>query len=600
MSRRIAVVERFSGFFQSSPVPAQPAAEQTQVVLPHGVLAHADGLSVHHGDGTLCVALGTPRFVQDDLAKRAAAEGNAAAWAPLLGRGTDVANSVKGRFAVLFAQDQGRKVTLITDRFGTWPLCYAHEGGRLSVSDRADRVPGEARRISPQAVFNYLYFHMIPAPTTIFEGVRRLEAGHLLEWSGSECTVRRWWNPVFDESATPDLETAKRQFCQIIEDAVSEAAQGAEVGAYLSGGTDSSTVSGMLTKVLGKPARTYSIGFDAAGYDEMSYVRIAAKHFGTEHHEYYVTPDDLLHGIPTVATHYDQPFGNSSAVPGWICAARAHSEGITRMLAGDGGDELFGGNTRYAKQRVFGLYENIPGFLRRGLIEPASTLPGFDRIPGIKKGVSYVEQAKVPMPDRTQMYNMLLRLGLDNIFTSDFLGSVDTGAPIVQQRATWAECQAPSLINRMLSFDWKYTLADNDLPKVLGTTQLAGVDVAFPLLTDELTDFSLSIPPEWKLKGFTLRWFFKEALRGFLPDAIIAKKKHGFGLPFGIWACQHRDLKALASEALDGMSKRGYVQPAFIRDLLDTHLPEHPGYYGEMVWILMMLEFWLRAHEDAR
>jgi asparagine synthase (glutamine-hydrolysing) (EC 6.3.5.4) len=124
-------------------------------------------------------------------------------------------------------------------------------------------------------------------------------------------------------------------------------------------------------------------------------------------------------------------------------------------------------------------------------------------------------------------------------------------------------------------------------------------EVAFPLLSDELTDFSTTLPPDWKLKRLTLRWFFKEALRGFLPDEIIAKKKHGFGLPFGVWACQHAGLKALAADALGSFRNRGIVRPAFIDELLSVHLPAHPGYYGEMVWILMMMEFWMREHFDG-
>nr|HRM70266.1 asparagine synthase-related protein [Thauera phenylacetica] len=268
-------------------------------------------------------------------------------------------------------------------------------------------------------------------------------------------------------------------------------------------------------------------------------------------------------------------------------------------LAGDGGDELFGGNSRYAKQRVFGWYDSVPGALRRGLLEPALALPGMDRLPVTRKGQSYVEQARVPMPDRIHMYNMLVRLGMDSVFEPGFLARVDTGRPNVEQREVWHATNARSHINLMLNYDWKYTLADNDLPKVIGTTGLAGVEVAFPLLSDELTDFSTTLPPEWKLKRLTLRWFFKEALRGFLPDEIIAKKKHGFGLPFGVWACQHAGLKALAADALGSFRQRGIVRPGFIDELLSVHLPAHPGYYGEMVWILMMMEFWMRAHCDG-
>ena len=153
-----------------------------------------------------------------------------------------------------------------------------------------------------------------------------------------------------------------------------------------------------------------------------------------------------------------------------------------------------------------------------------------------------------------------------------------------------------SQLQRNLAFDWRYTLAENDLPKVRGTSTLAGLDVGFPLLDQRLLEFSLRLPAAYKLKGLKLRWFFKEALRGFLPDAILRKKKHGFGLPFGIWACQHAGLYKLASDSLHTLGERGIVRRDFITTLLKQHLPQHPGYYGEMVWLLMVLEQWLRAH----
>jgi len=349
----------------------------------------------------------------------------------------------------------------------------------------------------------------------------------------------------------------------------------------------------MLCRITGKPAPGYSIGFEANGYDELEYARIAAKHFGADHRAYYVTPEDLLEGIPRVATHYDQPFGNSSAVPAWVCASKAKADGIQKLLAGDGGDELFGGNARYAKQRVFGYYDLLPSALRSGLMEPALGTGLARRIPVVKKAASYVEQAKVPLPDRLQMYNMLILLGMENVFEPDFLAGINAQHPFEQQRNVWARSDRAHVLNRMLALDWKYTLADSDLPKVIGSTELAGLDVAFPLLSDELVDFSLTLPTEWKLKGFTLRWFFKEALRDFLPEAIITKKKHGFGLPFGVWACQHDGLRALTRSALGRFKQRGIVQPAFIDALIDTHLPAHPGYYGEMAWIMMMMEHWL-------
>jgi asparagine synthase (glutamine-hydrolysing) len=327
----------------------------------------------------------------------------------------------------------------------------------------------------------------------------------------------------------------------------------------------------------------------------MRYARIAAKRFGTEHHEYYVTPDDLVKSIPAVAAHYDQPFGNSSVLPAYYCAKMAREDGVTKLLAGDGGDELFGGNARYAKQRVFGWYDGVPAALRGGLLEPVLERTPIGRLPLARKGRSYVEQAKVPLPDRLQQYNLLLRLGLEQVFTPDFLAQVDPADALRQQQAVWQQARGAGALNRMLAYDWRYTLAEADLPKVCGSTSLAGVAVGFPFLDSALVDFSLALPTEYKLKGLKLRWFFKEALRGFLPDEILTKKKQGFGLPFGVWATRHEALRGFARDSLNSLADRGMVRRGFVEPLLERRLSEHPGYYGEMVWILMLLEQWLRT-----
>lgn len=541
-------------------------------------------------NGVLCVSRGAPRFAE---------AGNNAAelWLTRFEqRGAKAVDGVKGRYAVAFIDTRSNTVTLFNDKFDTEPWCYGVENGELGLADRADGVPLEKRTISAQTIFDYLYFHVIPSPLTIFNEVHRLPPASQLQWSGGKAKISKHWLPEFGETPGISLAEAKGRFLDIVRESVRNEYAGPDTGSFLSGGTDSSTVSGMLCQVGGAPARTYSMGFDATGYDEMEYARIAAKHFKTDHHEYYVTPEDLLEGIPLVARSYDQPFGNSSAVPAWICASRARADGITKLLAGDGGDELFGGNSRYAKQKVFGWYDTIPSLLRSTVVEPLSGLPGLGSIPLVKKGVSYVEQARVPMPDRMEMYNLLHRLGIDTVFEPGFCRRVDLDSPGKLQRATWGEAKNASLVNRMLAFDWKYTLADNDLPKVIGTTRLAGVDVGFPFLSDELLDFSLTLPTEWKLKGLKLRWLFKEALRGFLPDEIITKKKHGFGLPFGVWAVQHPGLSKLATENLEAFAARGVIRPGFIRELHEKWLPESPGYYGEMVWIIMMLEQWLQAY----
>jgi asparagine synthase (glutamine-hydrolysing) len=509
-------------------------------------------------------------------------------------RGAECVSEARGPFAVVLADLGAGSILGATDRFAIRPLCYAVEGARFAFSDRADAVPLRgARELDPQALFDYLYFHVVPAPRTIFRGVSRLENSHAVRFDGAGATAYAHWTPRFAEDGRATVAALKDEFRALVRDAVAREAGKEQVGAFLSGGTDSSTVAGMLGAATGR-ARTYSIGFDAEGYDEMAYARIAAKHFGTDHHEYYVTPDDVLRGIPLVAAHYDQPFGNSSAVPAYFCALRAREDGVARLLAGDGGDELFGGNERYAKQRVFGAYEALPRGVRGGLVEPlVDGVPALRRVPLARKAASYVQQARVPMPDRLQTYNLLERLGARDVLTPAFLATVDAGEPLAEQRRVYGASTAGSLVNRMLQYDWKYTLADNDLPKVCGTTALAGVAVGFPLLADEIVEFSLRLPPGLKLKGLRLRYFFKEALRGFLPDEILAKRKHGFGLPFGVWLTRHAALREFALKALGRLAKRNLVRADFLASLGGDRLRERPGYYGEMVWILLMLEHWL-------
>jgi len=537
-------------------------------------------------------AYGESRFVDADLASLAARDVSAA-WIDAFERyGAAAPTKVHGDFAVAIRDRTGRTL-LAVDRFAIHPLCFRVEGETLAFDPRADVVAGASKEQDPQALFDYLYFHNIPAPRTIFRGVQRLPAGHYALLDKGRLTVAPWWKPVFEEAYSRPFPELREEFLRLVRAAVARQAEGVQTGCFLSGGTDSSTIAGMLTEITGKPAHTFSIGFNAAGYDEMEYARIAARHFGTDHHEYYVTPDDLVESIPMVARSYDQPFGNSSVLPTYYCARLARTSGVERMLGGDGGDELFGGNSRYAKQRIFGAYDRIPAWMRSGLLEPLLA-PGrtLARLPGVKKAASYVEQARVPMPDRLQMYNLLSRLGLDEVLTPEFLRTIDVESPLRQQREVYSASGSTALINRMLAFDWRYTLADNDLPKVVGATTLAGVGAGFPLLDDALTDFSLRLEPELKLKGLQLRWFFKEALRGFLPDATLAKQKHGFGLPFGVWVNAHPALRDLALRSVSALGRRGIVREQFIRKLVAEHLPAHPGYYGEMVWLLMMLEQW--------
>ncbi len=538
---------------------------------------------------------GAPRFAQAHASTDAAGGAEqAAAWRAL---GPDRIAEVAGNFAVGLHEPDGRSWVAV-DRFGIETICWRVVDGKLRFAERADQLVDADAEIEPQAIYDYLYFHVIPSPRTIFKGVYRLPPGHVALFSQGKVSVKPYWQPNFEAPRGASFDALAAEFRQLLRESVKDQLDGSKPACFLSGGTDSSTVAGLLGEVSGQQAATFSIGFDAQGYDEMAFARIAAERFKTEHHEYYVTPQDLVDGIASVASHFDQPFGNSSALPAYYCAKMAREHGVTRLLAGDGGDELFGGNSRYAKDRIFGWWGLLPGPLRTGALEPLLEAQRNSSVGLLRKAASYAEQAGVPMPDRQQMYNLLLRLGADDVLTPALLAQVDRSAPLAQQRAVWSGAASAnaSALNQQLAFDWRYTLAESDLPKVRGATQLAGVGVGYPMLDDRLLAFSCRLPDTYKLKGLKLRWFFKEALRGLLPDEIIAKKKQGFGLPFGVWANQHAGLQALARESLHGIADRGVVRREFIDELLQRHLPAHPGYYGEMVWILMMLEQWLRAN----
>ncbi len=542
------------------------------------------------------LAHGAPRFNDAQLDALARQQGLVPAWqAALAGSAPQALLARMGGAFALGLQLPAGQTLLALDRFGQHSLCYRIVEGQLRFAERADELADAASEIDPQAIFDYLYFHVIPSPRTIYKDVFRLPPGHLALFEQGRLSVTPYWQPHFNAQTGADFGALKQEFLALTRAAVARQLDGSKPACFLSGGTDSSTVAGMLAGLDVGPVAGYSIGFDAQGYDEMEYARLAARRYGVQHHEYYVTPDDLVRSIPAVAAHFDQPFGNSSALPAYYCAKMAREDGVSRLLAGDGGDELFGGNARYAKQRVFGYYRHLPGPLRSSLLEPLLATRAAAAFKLGRKAGSYVEQARLPMPDRLRLYNLIMRLGPDQVLSPALLAAIDQEAPLRLQQQVWHAAGPCSELNRELAYDWRFTLAESDLPKVRGATGLAGVSVGFPLLDEGLLDFSLRLPDDYKLRGQQLRWFFKEALRGFLPDEIISKKKHGFGLPFGVWTGKTPALKALAEDSLQGLVRRGVVREDFVRTLLSERLAEHPGYYGEMVWILMTLEQWLRA-----
>ncbi|SER75189.1 asparagine synthase (glutamine-hydrolysing) [Nitrosomonas sp. Nm51] len=561
------------------------------------VNGHPDSVHIYQSQGLIIGILGHIRLRNHQPGQHPEARNIAQffleSW---LAIGEKAFADLTGEFTLCIIDENKNQCMLAVDRLGTRSLACQASGEQLIFSTSLDAIirhPQAKPQIDAQSLFNYVYFHMIPSPGTIYKNQYRLLPGQYLAFRNNGITTDYYWKPSFDESNTRSFEDLKAELHTRLRSSIRDAVGNETAGAFLSGGTDSSTIAGVLGEVTGKPAVTYSIGFDAKGYDEMEYARIAARHFSTQHHEYYVTPDDVVTAVPEIAAVFDQPFGNASAIPAFFCARMAKADGITRILGGDGGDELFGGNERYAKQYLFSLYSHLPSFLREKILEPwTKSVSGKQLALPFRKVCRFVEQAAIPMPARMNTYNLLIRHGITSIFTADFLATVDTTLPDTLSDHAYHQTNAKSLINKMLAYDWKFTLADNDLPKVVNACELAQIDVAFPLISDELLFFSTQLKPDYKVKKTRLRYFFKEALKDFLPKAIIAKQKHGFGLPFGVWLQEHPQLKALAADSLTDLKSRNMIRSDFIDTLLEQHLQEHAGYHGAMIWILMMLEQW--------
>jgi asparagine synthase (glutamine-hydrolysing) len=519
------------------------------------------------------------------------------------GAGTRFLARLSGRFALAIIDRSAGRVVLALDRMGIERLAYAACGNRIVFSTSAEEVardPSVNARLRTQALFDYLLLHMVPAPATAFEGVYKLRAGTVAVFERGRTTVERYWTPEF---ATRDasFDELRQGLLDGLRSSVAACNPDDHTGAFLSGGLDSSTVAGMLGAVTDRSPRTFSIGFGVDEFNELDYARIAVRRFGATSVEYAVSADDIVSAFQDIAGAYDEPFGNSSAVPTYFCAKIAREHGIEHLLAGDGGDELFGGNERYARQRIFEAYWRVPQAIRAGLIEPVSrVIDAESRFTPLRKARSYVDQARIPMPERLESWNYMYRIDLAAMLEAEFRSTVDTRAPLRGMAEVYAQTPSDVLMHRMLFFDWQYTLSDNDLRKVGTMCALAGIRVSYPMLDPRIIDLSLRVPPKMMMNGLELRSFYKRALRGFLPDEILDKTKHGFGLPFGVWLKTHRRLGELIYGLLGDLKRRGIVQPAFIDNLIVEHRQGHPGYFGYAIWDLAMLEAWLQAHPEAR
>jgi asparagine synthase (glutamine-hydrolysing) len=519
--------------------------------------------------------------------------------------GPDFVRALHGSFAIALCDARHDRLVLAVDRFGAGRLYYALTQEAIAFASRADLVcgtPGVDRSVDVSSVFRYLNFGYVPAPASIYRGVRRLPPGHtLIASDGATPRLHQYWDLHYSERRARVRQAATEVFRQT-EAAVARALDGPakETGAFLSGGTDSSTVVGLMTRLTGEHVNAFSIGFSEARYDELPYAKIAARHFGAAHYTHVIEASEAFDLLPGLVEAFDEPFGNDSAIGTAICARLAAECGMTRLVAGDGGDEIFGGNDRYRTDALFQFYVELPRPLRRGLVEPAlAALPdGGDSILGLAQ--RYVRRANIPNPRRFYSYEFHFLQHADEFLDPDFVAAAGCTAPLDVLDGHWAQCEATGKLNRLLYLDMKLTIGDNDLYKVTRTAELAGLRVSFPMLDTTLVEFMATLPARFKLRRLAKRYLFKRAFRDLLPPATLGKRKHGFGVPAGTWLRDDRAFADLARDALLGPSARTarWFRPRGLERLFRLHATDTTTFYGSLLWTVLMLELWERRHAE--
>jgi asparagine synthase (glutamine-hydrolysing) len=513
---------------------------------------------------------------------------------------------LRGPFVLGLWDRRQHHLLLAVDHFGIRRLYYSTGPRGTAFASRLGAVvaaPEQSRVPDPAAIYDYLSFGYMPAPETAFQSVRRLSPGHLCVIRQGSSRIEPFWDMRYREEDHREGRAASRIY-RLSHQAVGEAVRGlapVRTGAFLSGGTDSSTVVGLMTRLTGEPVNAFSIGFHEDRYDELDYARLAARHFGAILHTRIVKPDDALAALPGLVDVYDEPLGNNSAIGTLFCAALAREHGVSRLLAGDGGDEIFGGNERYRVDQVFARYGRVPAPLRRALLEPVLLKLPAD-MPGILgRARRYIRRASIPNPRRFYSYEFHVAQNAAELLEPDFLRRVQADAPWQVLEEHFRRPEAASELNRLLYLDLKLTIGDNDLFKVTRTAELGSVGVRFPFLNLPLVEFMGMLPASFKVRGLEKRYLFKRAFRSLLPREILAKRKHGFGVPTAEWLRSHSGIRELARDTLLSArtEQRGYFRRGALEDLFARHDRETAPFYGDILWSVLMLELWHRRHVDA-
>jgi asparagine synthase (glutamine-hydrolysing) len=504
---------------------------------------------------------------------------------------------LRGMFAFAIWDQRRQQLFLARDRVGKKPLHYTMAGDSLLFGSEIKSLlqhPAVRREANPQAISDFLTFGYVPDPATAFHGIHKLPPGHTLTFKDGHITTRRYWDFSYpgEPASLNEGEYIERLRELIAESVRIRLESEAPLGAFLSGGVDSSAVVAMMARQMGRPVKTFSIGFSDAGFDELHYARIAARHFRTDHHEFVVTPDvcQLVHEI---VWHHDEPFADVSSIPTYVVAKMAR-EHVTVVLSGDGGDEVFGGYERYVVDRRRQQYDRLPPFLRRGLLRLSQRLPqgvygkGYLRNIALEPAARYV--------DSISYFHRDAQAALLSDDAQRKLAGYDPAANFERQFDLPVSRQR---LDHLLYLDSKTYLPGDILVKVDRMSMANSIETRAPLLDHRLIEFAQTIPASLKLRGLETKYIFKRAVAGLVPDEILHRPKQGFDVPIRHWF--NRELRELLNDTLRDhrTRERGDFNQGAVRALLDEHrrgVRDHARH----LWALLMLELWRRDFIDRR
>ncbi|HEV8586849.1 MAG TPA: asparagine synthase-related protein [Methylomirabilota bacterium] len=519
------------------------------------------------------------------------------------GRARVAVGEPAGGHAEAIVDAGARTLDLATDPWGIRPLYYWSDGQRVVFATRLPdllRAGGLTPELDPAAVYHYLNFAYVPGPGTIYRDVFVLPPGTIARCREGKVAVEPAWDMRYPADARGSEARLAAALREEIERAVAGAWAGAgpAAGCFLSGGTDSGTIAAVLAqRGAGLPA--YSIAFAEDAYDELRYARLLAARHGLAHHVHVLSVDDLLASVPVLGAACDQPFGNPSAVATWRCARLARETGVDVLLAGDGGDELFGGNERYRKDRVYGAYHRLPRAIRAALRALAAAAPAGGLLLNRMRNVT--ERGDVPNPERLYTDDALASRRWEALIAPALRARVVRTASLDVVRGHWDRVGPVDEIDRLMYVDLKTAIWGNDLVKVAAAARAAGLRVRFPFLDTRLAELTGRLGGRMKLRGLEKRYLFKRAVADLLPPDVLGKPKHGFGVPVAEWVRHDRRVREVvldpildpASPLDDYLTRRGR------EELVAEHLAGRWD-HGTWLWALMMLARWRHAMERAR